>query len=121
MLSYPDNWASHPEDLPELHGPYELLELRVLQQMTLLITGGQLGRGQIVPRGSGQPKTVPMLRLFLEQGSKATIPPFWDCTAKHLIAALLPYLASDPTKYQYIISKQGTGPAARPTLDVRPR
>ena len=108
-------------DLPELPEPFEILELRNGQTVELRIVSWELGRGFIHPRDGRDPKWVQCLRVTVPPEAKATIPPYWDIMAKHLINGLLGYLSrGDGARYLFRITRHGDGPQGRFTLDAIP-
>ena len=121
MPSFPDDWAQHPETLPELPGPYDLLDPMIGQVVTLRVVKATLGRTVIIPKDKTGAKTVPILRIHLEVGSKPSLPPYWDVTAKHLIAGLLGYLRVAQPVYEFRLSWVSSGPAKRPQIEHVPR
>jgi len=101
--------------------PYEILELRDGQGVTLKATKYDLGRMRIKPRYPGAPaeKEIQALRLHLGAGVKTVGPPFWDVTSQTLIAQLKPHL-EDLVKSgrEFRITAHGEAPRKRFTLEL---
>ena len=109
------------QDLDELPGPYEILELNDGQTIDLHVEQFEQGRAVITPRDGRPPHEVPFLRVHVPPADKDTLPHYWDVTAKHLIAGLLGYLdAGLRAGRTFRITKHGKPPKARFTLDVLP-
>jgi len=108
------------DTLPDLPWPYEFLELADGETRELRIVGYRLGKTTIQPRDGRPPTTIPVLRVTVAPGTKPTVPDYYDITSKHLIAALLPHLQNGRREHVVRITRRGTGPAARFTLEVRP-
>ena len=111
-------------ELRELLGPYELLELRDRESVTLQIVSSELGSMIIHPRWPGAPKekTITVLRVHLAAGVKPYPPQYFDITSKTLIAQLQPFLMERGFERQeFVITKFGQPPRARFTLERRPR
>lgn len=107
------------EDLDELAGPYEIMELRDGERIDLHVERFELGRAEIRPRDGRPPHEVPFLRVFVPAADKVELPRYWDITAKHLIAGMLGYLdAGIRAGRTFRITKHGKAPRARFTLDV---
>lgn len=121
MAAYPVDWATNPEKLPALPGPYEMFQPRPGLAVTMNVVKWELGRTDIQPRDGRPAKTIPALRLWLKPGDKLTAPGYWDCTSKHLIAAALPFLADPNHSHRFKITLRGSGPAARPEFEALPR
>ena len=101
--------------------PFELLELTDGQSAQLAVERWQLGRTFIQPRDGRAGKDVPILRVWVPERDKATLPHYWDLSSKHLIAGLLGYLETRPERrYRFTIRKRGRGPAARYELTATP-
>jgi len=110
-------------ELPELQGPYEILDLPDRGSIRLRVRGWIHGRVTIHPKYPGAPeeKEVEALRLQLVEGYKATPPHYYDVTAKTLIYQLLPVLQRpDYSSFELGITKYGVAPRARFTVEVTP-
>ena len=108
-------------DLPEIPEPFNFLELRDGQTITLTPTAYQLGKTLIQPRDGRPPREVPVLRLWVPHTQLPTLPHYWDITSKHLVAGLMPYLEEHGAgTYTFTITRYGSGPSARFQLEARP-
>ena len=104
--------------LPE---PYEILELRDDEGVTLKASAYVLGRMSIKPRYPGAPETklIQALRLQLPAGVKTVGPSFWDVTSQTLIAQLKPHLEDlIRTGREFRITAHGEAPRKRFTLEL---
>ena len=111
------------EELRELVGPYEILDLEDGASVTIRVTTYERGRILIHPRYTGAPpeKWIPVLRVHLPPGVKPYPPMYYDITSKTLTAQLWPMLAApDQERFEYEITKHGVAPRARFTLERRP-
>lgn len=111
------------EELRELPGPYEILDLGDRESVRLRITSSERGTILIHPRYEGAPKEkrIPALRVHLPTGVKEYPPMYYDITSKTLIAQLWPLLLQrDFMNYEYVITKHGVAPRARFTLERLP-
>lgn len=107
--------------MPRLEGPYEILEMKDGEEVTLKITSWQEGYMYITPRfpESNGEKRIPVLRVLVTPETKETLPPYWDVTSKHLIAGLKAYLTRPGYRDKtFRIRKIGVRPTARFTLTV---
>lgn len=110
------------EELDRIPLPYELLEMVNGASLALTVESYQLGKMRIDTRDTRPAHDVPVLRVFVPLGEKPTLPHFWDITAKHLIAGLLPHLeppATLPRRFRVV--RHGMGPTTRFTLETLPR
>jgi len=108
--------------LSRIAEPFEWLELANGESRTLRVERHELGSTVINPRDDRDPFEIPVLRVHVPPADKPTIPAYWDISAKHLIAGMLGYLDAAAGKlYTFRVTKRGQGPAARFTLDARPR
>jgi len=107
------------EELRMLPGPYEILDLKDGESITLRIVGWERGKIIIHPRYPGAPpeKEIPVLRVHVTEDTKPYPPYYYDITAKTLQYQLLPYLLEPGyEKYLFKITKHGVPPRARFTL-----
>lgn len=112
------------EELEELPGPYELLDLMDNQTIEFRVTNWSQGTIKIHPRYPGAPaeKTIPVMRLRVPFQDKPTGVQYYDVTSKTLQAQLLPMLMNSRyMDYVYRITKHGVRPRARFSLSRRPR
>jgi len=110
-------------ELPELQGPYEILDLPDRGSMKLRVKGWTHGRMTIKPKrlGGSEEVEVEALRLQLFEGYKQVPPFYYDVTAKTLIYQLLPVLQRpDYSMFELGITKYGVAPRARFTVEVSP-
>ena len=111
------------EELRELLGPYELLDLGDRETATLRIVSSERGTMLIHPKYAGAPpeKRIPVLRVHLRPGVKPYPPNYFDITSKTLQAQLQPFLFEPGFEnYEYVITKHGVPPRARFTLERIP-
>lgn len=110
------------DEVQPLPGPFELLDLRHGESATLSIVDGVLGRANINPTGAAGPKPVIVLRVFLEPGTKPTVPYQYDITSQHLASTLWEYIRAGTAKLnRFKITKYGEGKPARFSIEVQPR
>lgn len=110
-----------PEQLPELDGPYEVLDLNDGDSLILHIKDWQIGTVVIHPRDKPSGKMVRALRVHLKEGTKLHFPYYWDLTSQRLIAQIEPFLLQPGYQDKvFTIIKHGVAPKARFTLEVRP-
>lgn len=110
-----------PENVPELPGPYEILELADGQTVTLHPERFDLGWMPITPTDGRPGKKIIALRLHVRRADKPIGPSFYDVTAQHLVNDLLPIV--EPPRlpgYAVRITKHGFAPRARFTVEVIP-
>lgn len=111
------------ENLRQLQGPYELLDLPDRGAARLRVTWWERGSIVIKPRYEGAPseKTVEALRVHLAPGSKEYPPMYYDVTSKTLMAQLMPVLMEKGfDRYEFVVTKYGVAPRARFTLEAVP-
>lgn len=111
------------EDLEELPGPYELLELADRGSLTVWLKAWERGSMIIHPRYEGAPpeKKIPVLRVHVADDFEKLPPRYYDVTSKTLMAQWLPMLsAADFRRYKYTVTKFGVPPRARFTLERVP-
>jgi len=107
--------------LAELPGPYEILELRDGESVTLRVLDWRLGMMVIHPRT--QPgvteKRIKVLRLYVPREIKPVGPDYWDITSQTLIYQLLPYLQRpDFRALVFKITAHGVAPRKRFSVEV---
>jgi hypothetical protein len=103
----------------DLPGPFEILELRDGQSVTLRVRDWEHGKVWIQPRDGRDRKQVLALRLHLQAGIKATLPQYYDVLGQHLVAGLWPYLSRpDYPGQAFKITMHGSPPQGRPSLEV---
>ena len=109
-------------ELPPMPEPFEILELGDGDSITLSVERWELGRALIKPRDGREAHDIPVLRLHIPAGDKATLPAYWDVTSKHLIAGLLGHLEAGQAKtHSFTVTKHGEAPTARFALTTVPR
>jgi len=109
------------EELKELSGPYEIMDMDDGETKELRITHWVTGNVTIRPAHLPEGKIIRALRVFVPSATKPTGPAYWDITSKLLVAQMLPYLERPPfTDKIFTITKHGVAPKARFTLEVRP-
>ena len=103
--------------------PYEILELKDGQSVSLRVVSYERGSMEIHPKYEGAPesKVIEALRVHLAPGVKPYPPMYYDITSGTLIAQLLPYLLDRGAQaYEYKVTKYGVAPRARFTLERIP-
>jgi len=109
-----------PETLEELPGPYEILELGDREVRSLRIAGWRQGLMRIQTGEVPQGKTIKALRVFVPAETKPVGVSWYDITSQTLIAQILPFLERPNfTTKTFVITKYGTAPKARFTVEVR--
>jgi hypothetical protein len=109
------------EDMKDLAGPYEILELEDRGAIALRIRQWELGRVTIYPAHKPTGKVINALRVHVPEGSKPFFPWYWDITGTTLVAQLLPHLQQPGySEKVFVITKYGVAPKARFTLEVKP-
>jgi len=101
--------------------PYEILELRDGQSLTMHIQKWELGTMLIKPRYPGAPgeKEILVLRLTLPKAEKPVGLDYWDVTAQTLIAQLRPLLERRLHEAHAIrVTAHGEAPRKRFTVEV---
>jgi len=109
--------------LAELPGPFEILELRDKESITLKVRDWRLGIMRIKPRYEGAPseKVVKVLRLYVPREVKPVGPDYWDITSQTLIYQLLPFLQTPDFRTKtFKITAIGVAPRKRFTVEVSP-
>ena len=108
-------------ELKPIPGPFEIMELADRETLTITPERWELGKAKITPRDGRPEKEIRILRLHVSPADKPTLPHYWDVTSAHLVAGLVGYLdAKSSKRLTFRITKQGTGPRARFTLDATP-
>jgi len=108
------------DTLETLLGPYEILELGDGGVKVLIVTKYTLGRMVIHPRPSGANKAIVALRVHVPESVKPLYPDYYDITSQTLIAQIQPILeAKGYERKKIIITKHGSGPSARFSVQVR--
>jgi len=106
-----------------LLGPYELFGLGDGEAVGLRVRFWERGTMLIRPRGSGASveREVPVLRVHVGRELKPAGLPYWDITQKTLAAQLLPLLAMPRfQQFEYVITKHGSPPKSRFTVEKVP-
>lgn len=106
--------------MPELKGPYEILELG--DQGSLTFQPLQWTEGDVVirPRFQAEPKTIQAIRVWVGPDVKPLFPDYYDITAQTLVAQLRPILQRDDFRSLWItITKYGVPPKARYQVNVK--
>jgi hypothetical protein len=107
--------------LKPLAGPYELFDPVPAKPVVLRPLEWEQGSVLIHTAAVPGGKPVAVLRVRVPPADKVHVPAYWDITSKHLIAALLGYLeASGGRRYEFTVTKSGTGPTARYTVAAKP-
>lgn len=110
------------DKLETLGEPYEILELAAGETRRITPESWQLGKATIHPRDGREPKTIRVLRVHVPYSLKPTLPHWWDITAQHLVAGMLPWLERLTTNpVVFTVTKLGEGPRARFTMTTEPR
>ena len=106
--------------MPELEGPYEILELGDGGTLTLHPLRWTKGTMTIHPRYQRGPKTINVLRVWVPGEDKPLFPDYFDVTAATLVAQLEPILKrSDLQELEVVITKHGVPPKARYSVEVK--
>lgn len=104
-----------------IESPFEILELQPGERVSLLIEGYEEAEVNIKPARAPGGVTVTDMRVYLPPHTKSVGPPYYDITSKTLRAQLIGYLRSGDFRGKvFTITKWGTEPAARFSLEVRP-
>jgi len=104
--------------LPE---PFELLELKDKESVTVQPVNFKLGKMIIHPTFAGAPKEkeITAIRISLLVGISPGKMPYLDLTAGTLVAQLAPLLPEVVSKKRSVkISAVGSGPSKRYTVEV---
>jgi hypothetical protein len=109
-----------PETLEELPGPYEILEMTDREVRSLRIVAWQQGLMRIQTGEVPEGKTIKALRVFVPAQTKPIGVSWYDITSQTLIAQILPFLEQPNFSTKtFIITKYGTAPKARFTVEVK--
>jgi hypothetical protein len=107
-------------ELPQLEGPYEILELGDGGKLVLHPQKFSTGTMLIHPRWQPAGKTIKALRVWVPQSDKPLFPDYFDLTAATLVAQVEPILQrSDLRGLELTITKRGVAPKARYEVAVR--
>lgn len=106
--------------MPELEGPYEILELGDGGSLTLHPQRWKKGTMTIHPRFQRGPKVINVIRVWVPEEDKPLFPDYFDITAATLVAQIEPILKrSDLLDLEIVITKHGIPPKARYSVEVR--
>lgn len=109
------------DELQAIGDPMEYLELLDGETRKIRPVSWEIGKANIEPRDGRPPKAVRVIRLHVTPADKPELPHYWDVSAQHLLAGLLPYLERMPAqRHTFTITKHGRRPKARFTLDAEP-
>lgn len=107
--------------MPELEGPYEILELGDQGSLTFQPLKWKEGDMTINPRFQAEPKTIRAIRVWVGEDVKPLFPDYYDVTAQTLVAQLRPILKrADFRNLIITITKFGVPPKARYQVKVAP-
>lgn len=105
--------------MPELAGPYEILELGDQGSLTFRPLQWKEGEMTINPRFQKEPKTITAIRVWVGPDVKPLFPDYYDITAQTLVAQLRPILQREDFKdLEITITKFGVPPKARYQVKV---
>jgi len=108
--------------VPELTGPYEILELGDQGSLSFSPLSWAEGEMVIHPRFQAAPKTIHAIRIWVGPEVKPLFPDYYDITAQTLVAQLLPVLQrADYRELTIVITKHGVAPKARYEVKVERR
>jgi hypothetical protein len=108
------------QPITELPGPYEILELTDREVKELRIVDWVDGTIKISTSETPAGKIVKALRVYLAPGTKTVGVNWYDITSQTLIAQMIPYLETAGfDKKTFKVTKYGTAPKARFSLEVR--
>lgn len=106
--------------MAELPGPFEIFEIEDGQSIELKLIKYETGEMLIHPAYRPAGKWIQGLRVWVQEGTKEFFPFYWDITSQTLVAQLEPMLAApDGMARTYIVTKHGSGPKARFSVEVR--
>lgn len=106
--------------MAELPGPFEILELEDGHSIELNLDKYETGEMLIHPKYKPEGKWIKGLRAWVKEGTKEFFPYYWDITSQTLVAQLEPMLAAPAGMARtYIVTKHGSGPKARFSVEVR--
>ncbi len=107
-------------ELPQLEGPYEILELGDGGSLMLHPKAFTTGTMLIHPRWKPEGKTIKAIRIWVPEGDKPLFPDYFDITASTLVAQLEPVLRrSELRGLELTITKHGVAPKARYQVAVK--
>lgn len=107
--------------MPKIADPVEFWDMEDGESRTIRVESYEEGWTNIAPRYPGAPesKRINVMRLHLMEGSKPTLPYYWDITSGHLMTGLRAHLArADLADLEFTIQKFGVAPRARFSLKV---
>jgi hypothetical protein len=105
--------------MPELQGPYEILELGDQGSLKFKPLNWTEGDVTIHPRFQSEPKTIRAIRVWVGEDVKPLFPDYYDITAQTLVAQLRPILQREDYRDLIItITKHGVPPKARYQVKV---
>ena len=105
--------------MAELPGPFEILEMQDQEQIHFRVHRWEIGETLIHPAYKPEGKWIRAMRLHVDQETKKFFPYYWDVTAQTLIAQLEPLLKSRTGPvWTFAVTKHGTGPRARFSVEV---
>lgn len=100
--------------------PHELLELADGGFIQTRVDRFEVGEMDISPRDGRPPKTIKAIRIHVPPADKPFFPFYWDLTAGTLVAQMEPMLPGIVQRKAVLkITKRGTGPSARFSVEVR--
>ncbi len=100
--------------------PAEILDLGDGASVTLKVQRLEVGEMVITQTGAATSKTIPVLRVHVEPGTKPAGLAYWDVTSKTLQAqlkALAPQIVG--TGRAVLVTKIGVAPRARFTVTLQ--
>lgn len=105
--------------MPDLEGPYEILELGDQGSLTFQPLAWKEGEMTINPRFQKEPKTITAIRVWVGEDVKPLFPDYYDLTAQTLVAQMRPILQrADFRELVITITKYGVPPKARYQVKV---
>lgn len=107
--------------LPALGEPMEILEMQDGEIVEFTVERHELGKALIHPRDGREAKVIRVLRVYVPQADKPTLPYWWDITSQGTIAGMLPHLERRGARRPRLrLTKRGSGPRGRHTMEVLP-
>jgi hypothetical protein len=98
----------------------ELLDLQDAQSATFRVTRWEAYKGTIKTTKEPDGKEIDVLRVYVDPADKKHGLPWYDITAKTLVAQLTPLLDTIVAQRRYVnITKRGVAPMARYSVEVR--
>lgn len=105
----------------ELPGPIEFLELAPGESRTFTVLSFEEGETTIRTATSPGGKVIPLMRVHVTPESKPAPPNYYDVSGVTLQHQLRPVLSGPgATPRRLTVTKVGSGPSARFTLEVAP-